>query len=218
MAAGTPAPLVVVAGAAVVEDDALLELVVVALELVWVPDDEVVWLFEMIGTVLVMLVKVLPAESVVTTANPTMVEPVESVVVTAPLGRLVLMLRLAASVTAAMVLVTLATTLPAESVTGPVTPTMVAPAESVVTTALRVDVMVAPAVSVMTMGAPGIPPELTTPRRTLMADCSEAMLSSYCLGTAVKKPGGVGSARAELMIEVMSPVTPLAEARLWMAD
>lgn len=76
---------------------------------------------------------------------------------------------------AAIVLVKLGTVLPAESVTGPVTPTMVLPAVSVVVTAFRVPVVTTPPVeSTEITGAPGIP-ELATPRRALMADWSEAM-------------------------------------------
>jgi hypothetical protein len=66
------------------------------------------------------------------------------------------------------------------------------------------------------IGAPAMPVE-ATPRRALIADSSDWMFGRYCEGMAARKAGGVEAARAELMMDWISPVTPAAEAALWTA-
>ena len=81
----------------------------------------------------------------------------------------------------------------------------------VVTTVLPAELTV-----VLTIGAPGIP-VLAAPRRLLMADSREATLPLYAEGTAERKAGGVAARSADWTMELMSPVTPAAEAALWIA-
>lgn len=139
-----------------------------------------------------VLVSVLPTESVVVTTATALVE------------RLV-------TDDAAIWVVVLKLVLPAESVFVR-TKTAPAPPGALVTVLVKTDPPESVPVVVVTLAAPLPKPVLAAPRSALTALSRLCRFDWYALGTLDRKAGGVAAVRAESTMLLMSPVTLAADA------